>query len=212
MLLHVIESFYSHHTLAHINVIIIHFFFFFFFFFLLLYLSFLSFFEEIPTSVAVMSLYDIDSTSITPDIILDAISELCGLDVGKMSVGVEVDPEGFVVRFVLYCDDEGSAISVADKMRPGNCQSEEFYCQVADVRVSITFHSLSGSEKVNKRMMNVLVTLYMTTFFGAFERLFFFFDRLLVLHGRMSVLTMLRTFDEKQNLPSDTDPSVDTCI
>ena len=44
-----------------------------------------------------------DSTSITPDIILDVISELCGVDVGKMTVRVEVDPEGFVVRFVFYC-------------------------------------------------------------------------------------------------------------
>jgi len=104
----------------------------------------------------------IQVTEINTTELLEIINEQCGIDTDGMVIGFEIDDEGYIIRIIIYVEDEATALqlveAVNDLEKDDNCQSG-ILCDTKEARIITT--SISSGDSVHKMMKNIIYPMIM---------------------------------------------------
>ena len=86
---------------------------------------------------------------ITPDEIASEVSDLSGIEVKELTIGIEYDKDGFIKRIIVYVKEEGQAKSISESVnsidKSGPCEGVLCRSEKATVHQKTRLFSLSSS-------------------------------------------------------------------
>jgi len=85
---------------------------------------------------------------------------------GNVSVKVERDENGYIVRLLLFVDDEQTANAISEAIeqrRKGEDCPQAMFCKVKNIRVIVKELSLSGASSIHDVLKNLLILLLVMT-------------------------------------------------
>ena len=106
---------------------------------------------------------DMDLASINVSELLEAISTLCDIDQNEMTIVLEKDEEGNVIRVILYVKEESTARTIADKLNDlDQGGSTGILSRVTGATLNINGKSLSrGIRASGKTLISLLMLAYL---------------------------------------------------